>query len=191
MNPLHFFTSVKASLFRPMTQGQVDGCNALLEASDGLPVTWRAYLLATAFHECAGTMQPIHERGSPAYFGKYEPGTRLGKMLGNTQRGDGYLYRGRGYVQLTGRANYQRAGAEIGVDLLRIPELALADDNAAKIAVHGMLEGWFTGKKFSDYLTGDKTDYVNARRIINGTDRAQLIAGYARHFESALVAAQP
>lgn len=183
INPLKFFSSVKATLFRPMTQGQVDGCNALLTASDGLPMTWQAYLLATAYHETAQTMQPISEYGSPPYFAKYDLGTNLGKILGNTEPGDGYKYRGRGFVQLTGRANYAKAGVKIGVSLLTNPELAMTDANAALIAVKGMSEGWFTGKKFSDYLP---RDYAGARRIINGSDRAQLIAGYASHFESAL-----
>jgi hypothetical protein len=50
----------------------------------------------------------------------------------------------------------------------------------------GMHEGWFTTKKLSDYIHGDKCDYLNARKIINGTDKAALIAGYARKFERIL-----
>lgn len=183
MNPLHFFQSVRASLFRPMAQGQVDGCNALLWASEGLDKTWQAYLLATAYHETAQTMQPIVERGGPSYLAKYDAGTTLGKRLGNTVKGDGARFKGRGYVQITGRANYAKAGAALSVDLVGNPDLALDPEIAAKIAIRGMTEGWFTGKTFKDYLPGD---YVNARRIINGLDRAQLIAGYARHFEDAL-----
>ena len=180
---LRFFQSVRASLFRPMAQGQVDGCNALLAASEGLDKTWRAYLLATAYHETAQTMQPIHEYGGPAYLAKYDPGTHLGKMLGNTQPGDGARFMGRGYVQLTGRANYAKAGSKLGVDLIGHPDLAMQPDIAAKIAVQGMSEGWFTGKKFSDYLPGQ---YGQARRIINGLDQAAKIANYAVQFETAL-----
>ena len=55
--------------------------------------------------------------------------------------------------------------------------------------VDGMIRGWFTGRKLLDYIDGDRRDYVNARRIINGTDRAQVIAGYAMAFERALRAA--
>ena len=178
-----FFNLIRAALFRPMTQGQVDGCNALLDASAALDKTWRAYLLATAYLETDHTMQPIHEYGGPAYFAKYDAGTKLGKMLGNTQPGDGARFAGRGYVQLTGRANYAKAGAKIGVNLIDYPDKAMMPDLAARIAILGMTEGWFTGKKFADYLPGD---YVGARRIINGQDRAQLIAGYANTFELAL-----
>lgn len=183
MTPATFFSGVRAALFHTMSQSQVDGCTALLEASKDLPLTWRAYLFATAYHETAQTMQPIRERGALAYFGKYEPGTRIGAMLGNTVKGDGYLYRGRGYVQLTGRANFAKAGKMIGADLIGTPDLALDPSNAADIAIMGMSEGWFTGKAFKDYLPGN---YIAARRIINGTDRAELIASYAERFESAL-----
>ncbi len=188
MNPAAFFASVRASLFLPMTQGQVDGCNALLIASKAMPLTWRAYLFATVYRECDRTMRPITEYGGPSYFAKYDAGTTIGKRLGNTQPGDGARFKGRGYVQLTGRGNYTRAALETGADMIGNPELALDTHLAAQIAVQGMVEGWFTGKGFKDYLTDAKTDYRNARRIINGTDDAALIAGYAGHFESALKA---
>ena len=64
--------------------------------------------------------------------------------------------------------------------------LALQADVAARIMFTGMAEGWFTGKKLGDYMANGKADYVNARRIINGTDRAGQISGYARVFEAAL-----
>ena len=166
-----------------LSQSQVDGLKTLLVATEGLPVTHRAYMLATTYHETAGTMQPIVERGARAYFAKYEAGTPIGRRLGNILPGEGYLYRGRGYVQLTGRDNYIRAGAELGVLLAQSPDIALLPDIAARILRHGMQEGWFTGKTLSDYLPGD---YVNARRIINGKDKATLIAGHARAFEVAL-----
>ncbi len=153
----------------------------------GLLRNQTAYVLATSFHESAHTMKPIYERGTRAYFDKYEPGTRIGAMLGNTQPGDGYLFRGRGYVQLTGRANYAKAGAKLGLNLVRLPDLALVSANAAQVIVLGMIEGWFTGKSLSSYITLSSSDFVNARRIINGTDRADLIAGYAREYDALLL----
>ena len=169
---LHFFTTIRP-LFGHMTQSQVGGCNALLEASDGLPVTWRAYLLGTAFHETAQTMQPIAEYGH----GKGRPYGKPGKY--------GQAQYGRGYVQLTWDVNYERADRELGLNgaLLAEFDLALRPDIAAKIAVQGMSDGWFTGRAFKDCLPGD---YVHARRIINGLDKADLIAGYAANFERAL-----
>ena len=181
-----FYQIVRARLDRTLTQAQVDGFEALLAASAGLDVTWRAYLLGTAWHETAGTMQPVHEYGSKAYLAKYDTG-KLAAALGNTPEadGDGILYAGRGYVQLTGRANYAKAGAALGIDLLGNPDMAMQADVAAKIALRGMTEGWFTGKAFRHYLPGD---YRGARRIINGLDKADTIAGYARAFETALTA---
>lgn len=181
-----FFDTIRPLFGGKMTEDQVQGCERLLEAVAGLPVTFRAYLLATAFHETARTMRPIVERGVVSYFDKYEPGTKIGKVLGNTQPGDGFKYRGRGYVQLTGRSNYAKATRILGVDLIGKPDRATDRDIALKILRVGCCEGWFTGKKLSDYLPGD---YVNARKVVNGTDRAAKIAGYARQFEAAIRAA--
>lgn len=180
------------SLIRPLfggrlTQPQVDGCETILKAAHGWPRVFRAYLLATAFHETARTMQPITEYGGRRYFDKYDTG-KLAKDLGNTPEadGDGYLYRGRGYVQITGRANYAKAGAKLGIDLLGEPDAALRPAVASRILVQGCVEGWFTGARLGDYLASQNPDYRGARRVVNGTDRAELIAGFARHFETAL-----
>ncbi|MDP1702570.1 MAG: hypothetical protein Q8L53_16655 [Aestuariivirga sp.] len=177
-----FFESVRAS-FGPLKQSQVDGFNVLLTATAGLPIAWRAYILATAFHEVARTMQPIIERGARKYFDMYEPPSKKAKALGNTLKGDGYKYRGRGYVQITGRSNYHKASAVTGVDLVANPDRALEAGIAAKIIVDGMTRGWFTGKKLGDYPQGD---FKNYRRIVNGTDKASDIAEYAILFEAAL-----
>jgi len=179
-----FYSSVRPMFHGILSQQQVDGIEALLAATEGLPITFRAYLIATAKHETADTMQPITEYGGRKYFEKYDTG-KLAKALGNTPDadGDGYTYRGRGYVQLTGRANYAKAGDALGLDLLRKPDLALQPSVAALILVRGCSDGWFTGKKLGDYLPGD---YRGARRVVNGLDKADLIAGYAREFEAAL-----
>ncbi len=106
-------------------------------------------------------------------------------IVGNTPAadGDGYTYRGRGYVQLTGRANYAKVGAALGLDLLHKPDMALDPIIAAMILVRGCCDGWFTGKKLGDYLPDD---YRGARRVVNGTDKQDVIASYAREFEAAL-----
>lgn len=170
-----------------LSQSQVDGINIIISAfeqhGDGSHISL-AYLLATSKHETANTMQPIHERGMVAYFDKYEPGTKIGKNLGNTLKGDGYKYRGRGYVQLTGRANYVKAGKKLGRDLAVNPDAALEPKVAAFILIRGCIEGWFTGKKLDDYVS-----FLEMRRVINGLDKAELIAGYAKTFMRALNAA--
>lgn len=177
------YSLIRAMFGKKMTQSQVDGCELIMAASADMLVSHRAYLLATALHETAATMQPITERGPRAYFDRYEVGTRVAERLGNSQPGDGWLFRGRGFVQITGRGNYYRVGRKIGVDLVADPDAALRPDIAARILVEGCAGGWFTGRSLSLYLPGD---YVSARRVVNGTDRADLIAGYAMKFEAAL-----
>ena len=183
-----FFAGFRAA-FGKLAQSQVVGLETLLGfiEADPLPdMRWIAYLLATIKHECADTWMPIEERGQRSYFDKYESGTKIGKVLGNTQPGDGYLFRGRGYDQLTGRNNYLTLGDLLGVDLVGNPDLAKVPLTAYQIACVGMAKGLFTGKKLVDYINSTGTDWVNARRVINGTDRAELIAGYARSFHAML-----
>ena len=147
-----------------------------------------AYALATIKHETAHTFKPIEERGKREYFNRYEPDRPLGKRLGNTVYGDGYKYRGRGYVQLTGRGNYRKLGLIIGVGLEFMPWRACEPDTAWAILEVGMLRGLFTGKAFEDFEL--PAQYADARRIINGTDKAEQIAEYAVGFEAALRAAK-
>lgn len=194
-----FFNQVRNGILGPdLSQGEVDGCNVILDAMMGAPLSWAAYALATAYHETASTMQPIREFGGPTYFTRmYDvTGARPQKAvaMGNTCAGDGPKYCGRGYVQLTWKNNYKKAGDKCGVDLVANPDKAMNSIIAAKIMRYGMEEGWFTGKKFSDYLPnkGRATlgRYGYARYIINGTDKAQRIAGHAKAFENALEAAK-
>lgn len=164
-----------------MRQEQVNGLNYLLTATEMLPCNHRAYVLATAYHETAHTMQPIAEYGK----GK-------GKKYGAVDSTGKAPY-GRGYVQITWRENYVKADdkLKLGGKLAKDYDLALDPVIAAKIIVRGMEEGWFTGKKMSDYLTPEKSDYKGARRIVNGTDKAALIAGYADKFHDALQCLEP
>jgi hypothetical protein len=116
-------------------------------------------------------MKPISEMGGPTYLKSKEY----------------YPYYGRGYVQLTWDYNYKKAGAKLGVDFISQPSLLLQPQYAAPILVIGMLEGWFTGKKLSDYETLQGSDYLDSRREINGMDKAALIAGYAETYEKLLL----
>ena len=181
-----FYDSVRGTLFGgSLTPDQVAGMDAILNEWNKRGLTFEpylAYMLATVFHETAQTMQPIREHGGPKYFAKYEGR----KDLGNTLPGDGVKFHGRGFVQLTGRANYAKASAKLNIDFLANPDAVMQANYAVLILFDGMLDGWFTGKELADYREGDTFDYVNARRIINGTDRAALIAGQARLFAQAI-----
>ena len=151
-------------------------------------IRWAAYMLATVKRECGNDFLPITEKGPRPYFNKYEPGTPIGIRLGNTQPGDGYLFRGRGFVQLTGRPNYAKMSERLNMPgaLVANPDLALDFDIAYKIMSYGMRRGSFTGKKLADYINAGGKDYFNARHIINGTDQAALIQGYAESLEIAI-----
>ncbi|MVA55949.1 hypothetical protein [Agrobacterium vitis] len=189
MDRAKFFAAVRISLFSgKLSDPQVKGMDAILDewVAQGLTdIRWLAYMLATAFHETGEAMQPITEYGGRKYFDKYDTGA-LAKALGNTPDadGDGFIFRGRGLVQITGRANYRTFGIEDN------PDRALDDRVAVKIMFTGMTKGSFTGRKLSDYFTPSGSDWVNARKIINRLDRAQDIAGYAKAFNSALAGAQ-
>jgi putative chitinase len=189
--PERFFAALRAGLLGPaLSQAEVDGCNVILASCAGWPLSWTAYALATAYHETAHTMQPIVERGGEAYFTRmYDCGglrPAVAARLGNIEPGDGSRFCGRGYVQLTGRANYLRAG------LVDDPDRALDASVAAQVLESGLREGWFTGRRLMDVLPlggrATRGRFVAARRVVNGTDRAGLIADYALRFQDALLA---
>lgn len=191
INRKKFFDGYRAA-WGPLKHGQVAGLEQILgmmeKDADLSDPRHAAYMLATVKHECADTWQPEQERGTPAYFDKYEPGTKLGRRLGNRAKGDGARYKGRGYVQITGLANYARLGALLGLGdaLVTSPESALDPAVAYRIMSVGMRRGAFTGRKLAHYFTAEGGDYINARRVINSLDRAELIAGYASVFEAIL-----
>ncbi len=168
---------------------QVEKDGRFVDSGD--PITPRqqlAYCLATFNWETAHTMQPIDEYGGDDYFNtRYGPGTAPGKALGNTQPGDGARFHGRGYVQLTGRTNYRRAGDYLKVDLVTSPEHAKDPDLAYRIATAGMSAGWFTGKTLGDFFVkAQMPHWLDARTIINGHDQADKIALLGRQFDDLL-----
>ncbi len=197
-NRKKFFDAYRAR-FGALTQNLVNAMEFLLSQIEkdtrfGTTDTDRrkiAYCLGTFKWETAHTMEPIDEIGSADRFNRlYGPQTRVGKRLGNTMAGDGARFHGRGYVQLTGRSNYTKAKNLTNTDLLTNPDLAKRDDLAYEIAVQGMIDGWFTGKKLSQFFkNGLPPDFENARTIINGHDKAVEIANISRQFSEVLLAA--
>ena len=126
------------------------------------------YILATAWHE--SKLKPVRERRA----GSSQTWLR---QLQDRYWSSGYY--GRGFVQLTWESNYKKMSEFLGVDLVGNPDLALEPRYAADILVYGMMNGEFTRRALSRYINLVQTDYYNARRVVNGTDRADLIRDYA------------
>lgn len=187
------------SKFGKLSQSQVDEINFLVDTFDNdksISYPQAAYMLATTWHETAAKMLPIEEyghgknktygtwfRNSKDQLYSFNDGSKRSAYLFADFP---HLYYGRGYVQLTWKTNYQKASEKLSHDFLDSPQDVMKKEYAVKILITGMKEGWFTGKRLDDYIYQSKKDYVNARRIINGTDKANLIAGYADTFERAL-----
>jgi len=149
-----------------------------------------AYILATAHWE-SHMGKNMTELGGPNYFDKYEVGTNLGKRLCNIYPGDGSKYKGRGFVQITGRGNYTRftqilSARGEAVNLVDNPKQAADPRIAAIVIVHGMRTGAFTGKRLTQFGTDSRYDFINARTIVNGHDRAETIARIARAYRRAM-----
>lgn len=207
MNDAKFFQEVKKTIFKgKLEQSVVDGLNGIMLASKDLGVTdlrHQAYAMATPMIETGGSYEPIVENlnysssriiavwprvtivkaktleHNPGKLANYIYANRNGN--GPEESGDGWKYRGRGEVQITGKGNY----AKFGLDLVENPNLALELNRACHIMVLGMRDGLFTGVKFTKY-----SDFVNMRRMVNGIDRAHDIASYAERFWTALKNAQ-
>jgi len=190
-NPQGFFDSIRQSgvFGGPLKPDHVAGLETVLVVAKaaGWPLAFTAYALATALHETAYTMQPVRE----AFW-----------LSDNWRRNNlrYYPFYGRGYVQLTWQANYERADRELALNgrLTNDLDLALDPDIAARIMVKGMQEGWFAGDRaggrhrLDRHLpangAGTLANFTSARRIINGTDRARKIADEAIKFQTALQA---
>lgn len=201
-----------------LKQSQVTGLEAILDygIEHDVPLSHLAYALATAYGETGGRMRPIQEnmnysahrilevfsrsrlKGHDPIDLAHQPELLANVVydvdwLGNTQPGDGYKYRGHGLVQLTGRANFRKFGARIGVDLENDPLLALDLQTSVQALFAGIQDGLYTGKKASHYLPTDdmpasRTEFIEARKIINGQFEAKRYASYAQAFQHALYA---
>lgn len=160
-----------------LTRSQKAAINHKLTAFDKHNITdprWRAYMLATSFHETAGSMLPVEEFGR----GKGKPYGSKVKFNGQQYTTPNKLYWGRGDVQLTWYENYEMMGRLLNIPLLNNPEMALEPDVSANIMVVGMTRGLFTGVSLRNYFNAYRDDPFNARKIVNGLDKARLIEGY-------------
>lgn len=183
-----FFPLARARPFGgTLTQAQVDGCNAILyewERRAWPDLRWLAYMLATPFLETNRTMQPVRE----AYYlnppDQWSAASGKAESYRKTLRY--YPFYGRGLSQITWEDNYRKFSPLVGVDLVAEPDRALEPAVAVKIMFEGMSRGLFTGVGLARYFNPTTDDPVNARRIINGTDRAAEFADVHRSFLAAL-----
>lgn len=157
-----------------LSTSQVQGIESTVQVANDYNWSYPqcAYALATVYHETARTMQPVTEAGSQAYL--------------KSKRY--YPYIGRGLVQITWLSNYKKFSDVLGTDLVHFPEKALDLNTSLEIMAKGMTQGLFTGKGYNNVplRSYNKSDYIKARRIINGLDKAEVIADYALVFEKAL-----
>jgi len=179
-----FFDTIRMDLFAgTLSQQQVDGMDYLLDTwekyfSDN-DIRWLAYALATTFHETDQKMVPIEE------YDKSQPYAQPKGEYGN-------CYYGRGHVMLTHPENYQKGEAvlkesySLECPMYEYPHRMLEDEPSALVLFDGSIYGWFTGVGLPQYFNEDTEDPYNARRVINGTDKADLIAGYYWPFKKAL-----
>lgn len=181
-----FFDAVREDPFGGnLTQLQVDGISYLLDVWErhfrDEDVRWLAYALATTFHETAQTMTPLEEYGRGS-----------GKSYGEPVPPYGNAYYGRGFVQLTWAENYEKGERFLkeryGIDapMYRYPHRNLEHETAALILYDGSINSWFTGVGLPDFFNDTKDDPYNARKVINGLDCAEKIAGYHRAFLAGL-----
>ena len=188
------FYGAYREVYGSLLQTQVDGHEAILDFWDSRSVLtdlrWLAYIMATAFHETGRRLQPVREGFCSSDACSIRAVTRLynqGRISTNyaLPHDNGKSYFGRGLVQLTWGHNYKKAGRMIGVGdgAYDGPGLLLRMDVSTKVMCVGMLVGSFApGKNLERYFTATKSDWANARRIVNGKDKANLIAGYARNY---------
>ena len=194
-----FFDAVRGTLFGGrLAGGQVRGMTALLDRFERGGETddrrFLAYMLATAHHETGGRMQPVRETFAAsddtaiARLDRAFAEGRLPQVSAPYWRRDetGHSWLGRGLVQITHRRNYEKLAALTGLDLLARPELAMETGPAVEILFVGMLAGAFTGRRLGDHFFVGEADWIGARRIINGLDRAERVAGYGRAVFAAL-----
>jgi len=194
-----FFDHIRESLFKgSLRQSQLDGMIAILDKWEAESSTdddrWLAYMLGTTHHETGRTMQPVRETFAVTdddAIRRLEKAWGAGKLPWVKtpywrRDADGKSWFGRGFVQLTHKTNYQKLSTAIDVDLITDPDQAMDLDTALKVLFVGMRQALFTTAKLSDFFNVSKENWVQARKIINGLESADLVASYAKTYYAAI-----
>lgn len=149
-------------VFEPLNQQQQDTIKRIISAfekyGDGDPYKL-AYILSTVDAECSFESKEEYYGSSNAHKAYWKTG-----------------YHGRGLVQLTWERNYQKMSDLLGVDFVNYPDRVMLPQYAARILVQGMMEGSFTRRKLSEFINPEVADFYNARKVVNGLDKAAKIA---------------
>lgn len=196
-----FYDNIREPLFRgSLSRGQVEGMDGLFEAWDEWgngDLAHFAYILAGVWWETGQQMEPVREgfKRTDAQARRYAARNYPHKY-GRPAGPHGHFYYGRGRIQNTWHENYvdlteRFDGLNVaGVrspDFERNPDLLLENpDLDAIVTVVGHIEGRWTGKKLSDYGSGNRFNALRARAIVNGRDKARTIRNAHRKFLRAL-----
>ena len=175
-----WLASLAKALNTRLTKAQGDAIRLIVKECDEGDVNDArqvAYVLGTVYHECR--FRSIREI-------RAKPGTPIYNMQ------DRYWhtgYYGRGFCQLTWKKNYQKFSPIVGLDLVKNPDEVLRPEIGAKILVVGMRDGLFSGIGLEKYFPPSPTepDWMNARKIVNGTFQADRVAAAAKKIFSLLV----
>lgn len=211
INKKLFYDKYREKFGKIKKENTVKCINAILDVFDNNPIKVKplekmAYMLATVRHECGPNMLPITENLNysarrltqvwPSRFPTIDHAKKYANdpvRLGNAVYGgrlgngilEGFMYRGRGFVQITGYTNYKKFSELLGLDLVKSPELAKNVDTAAIILYKGMVDGMFTGRKLSGYIREAGVDFYGARAIVNA-DKSRVGKKIAKDAEKFL-----
>jgi hypothetical protein len=192
MNKATFYAVIRTHFGGKLDAGQVRGIDALLDAGKDLPLHHMANVLAQVRRETGGIMAPIKETVM-AHHNDRNPSDSV--VVGRLDKAfaDGKLpwvktpywrtgWFGRGQIQITHKANYDKFGVS--------KAQALQQPYSAQIAVRGMRDGMFTGRKLADYTFPSALNNPpasNPRRIVNGQDGSDSeVARFHHQFAEAL-----
>lgn len=176
MNKQLFFELYRTHLDKDkkLTQDEVNDLdiflNLFLMNKDYFTIPQWAYVFASVFHETAHTFKPVIEA-----FWLSEEWRKKNLRY--------WPFIGRGYIQETWYENYLKNEKRTGIPFTKKPELALVPEHAFCNMIYNLKNGVYTGKRLDTYINESRKSYTYARYVVNGTDKRDLIASYAKTFE--------